>query len=136
VPLPALRASAGEGQARGPGDHDMAALRPWQTGDSSRRIAWKAMARTASEDFIVRQYEGGEPGELSLDWDQLPADWDIEPKLSRLTRWVLDADALGARYALHLPGVSVRAGAGASHRIRCLEALATWGAPDAGPLPR
>lgn len=136
VPLPVLHASAGEGEARGSGEQDLAALRPWQPGDSPRRIAWKAMARTASEDLIVRQYEGGDLGELSLDWDHLPADWDAERRLSRLTRWVLDADLLGARYALLLPGASLAADAGASHRIRCLETLATWGAPGAGARPQ
>ncbi len=136
VPLPARRSSAGEGQARGAGEQDLAALRPWQPGDASRRIAWKAMARTASEDLIVRQYEGGDLGELWLDWDDLPADWDIDRKLSRLTRWLLDADLLGARYALQLPGAFLPADAGAAHRVRCLEMLATWGLPDAGAGPR
>ena len=64
TPLPARMASSGDGQARGAGEQDLAALRPWQGGDSPRRIAWKAMARTASEDLIVRQYEGGDLGEL------------------------------------------------------------------------
>ncbi|MFP5406933.1 MAG: DUF58 domain-containing protein, partial [Gammaproteobacteria bacterium] len=129
APPPARLAHAGQGQARGPGEEDLAALRPWQAGDSPRRIAWKSMARTASEDFIVRQYEGGDLGDLLLDWEQLPGDWDAERRLSRLARWVLDADALGARYALRLPGAAVATGAGVPHRLRCLETLATWGMP-------
>ena len=91
------------------------------------------MARTASEDLIVRQYEGGDLGELSLEWDQLPAGWDVEQRLSRMTRWVLDADALGVRYAMRLPGVPVPPDAGPAHRAHCLELLATWGLRDAPP---
>ena len=35
-------------------------------------------------------------------------------KLSRLTRWVLDADAAHMRYALRIPGVLAFAGTGAA----------------------
>ena len=126
TPLPALHPAAGDGHARSAGEQDLAALRPWRSGDSSRRIAWKAMARTASDALIVRQYDGGAPGELSLDWALLPAAWNDERKLSRLTRWVIDADALGLRFALVLPGRVLPVDAGPTHRERCLEALATW----------
>jgi uncharacterized protein (DUF58 family) len=129
APLPARFASAGEGNASGRGEQELAALRPWQAGDSLRRIAWKAVARTGSEDLVVRQYEGGDPGELSLEWQQLPAGWDAERRLARMTRWVLDADALGARYGMQLPGAALAPDAGARHRARCLEVLATWGEP-------
>lgn len=131
--LPARMAVSGTGQAKGGGEQDLAALRPWRAGDSPRRIAWKAMARIASEDLIVREYEGGELGELTLDWDQLPAGWDDERRLSRMTRWVLDADTLGVRYAMALPGVAIAPDAGPAHRERCLESLATWGLAPAGP---
>ncbi|MFP5412020.1 MAG: DUF58 domain-containing protein [Gammaproteobacteria bacterium] len=134
--LPARLASSGDGQARGGGEQDLAALRPWRAGDSPRRIAWKAMARTASEDLIVRQYEGGELGELSLDWDQLPPGWDDERRLSRMTRWVLEADSLGVRYAMTLPGVAIAPDAGPAHRERCLESLATWGLAPAASTGR
>ncbi|HRO60879.1 MAG TPA: SurA N-terminal domain-containing protein [Burkholderiaceae bacterium] len=133
VPLPARQASAGEGLANGRGEQDLAALRPWQEGDSPRRVAWKAMARTATDELIVRQYEGGDLGELSLDWDQLPGNWDAEQRLSRLTRWVLEADSIGARYALRIPGTTLSTDAGPAHRARCLEALATWGLDDGTP---
>ena len=133
TPLPARQASAGEGQAHGRGEQDLAALRPWQEGDSPRRVAWKAMARTATDELIVRQYEGGDFGELALDWNDLPGNWDAEQRLSRLTRWVLEADAIGVRYALRIPGATLSPDAGPAHRARCLEALATWGLDDNTP---
>ena len=85
----------------------------------------------------MRQYEGGDLGELSLDWQQLPAGWDEERRLSRMTRWVLEADALGVRYAMSLPGLAIGPDAGPTHRDHCLESLATWAlpAPQAGRNP-
>ena len=125
-PLPASAAVGGEGTAQGRGQEDIAALRPYAAGDSPRLIAWKAIARTASETLITKEFEGGDLGELSLDWAQLPSSMDVEARLSRLTRWVLDADAAGVRYALSLPGRHLDLDAGPVHRARCLEALATW----------
>ena len=45
--------------------------------------------------------------------------------VSRLTAWVLLADAQGLDYGLRLPGVEIKPGSGAAQRLRCLEALAT-----------
>ncbi|MCO5108747.1 MAG: DUF58 domain-containing protein [Burkholderiaceae bacterium] len=127
APLPACVAASGEGSARGQGHEDIAALRPYAAGDSPRLIAWKAIARTASDGLITKQFDGGHLGELTLEWSMLPTSMDTEARLSRLTRWVLDADAAGVRYALALPGVRIPTDTGAPHRARCLEALATFG---------
>jgi uncharacterized protein (DUF58 family) len=124
VPLPENSAVAGEGHGMGKGEEDVASVRPYQAGDSPRRIAWRAMARSASDDLLTKQFEGGERGELRLDWSQLPGALDVEAKVSRLTRWVLDAEASGARWALVLPGRTIEIDTGAGHRQRCLEALA------------
>ena len=124
VPLPEHLSMAGDGQGLGHGEEDVAAVRPYQAGDPLRRLAWKAMARTASDDLLTKQFDGGERGELCLDWDHLPRSLDVESKISRLTRWVLDADAAGARWALRLPGEPIEADSGPAHRQRCLEALA------------
>ena len=126
-PLPAQSARPGEGDGRGSGEDDLAGIRPWGPGDTPRRIAWKAMARSASDELLAKHFEGGERGELLLDWHALPASFDTEERLSRLARWVIDADASGARYALRLPGRELEADAGPAHRARCLEALATFG---------
>lgn len=127
APLPARVAASGEGTARGTGHDDVAALRPYATGDSPRLIAWKAVARSASDELISKQFDGGDLGELSLDWSLLPVSMHEEARLSRLTRWVIDADGAGVRYALTLPGASIASDFGPTHRARCLEALALWG---------
>lgn len=124
--LPARTATSGEGSMSGGGNGDLVALRPYVAGDPPQRIAWKAVARSASNELVMRQFDGGDLGEIALDWSQLPASMSDETRLSRLTRWTLDADSAGVRYALRLPGTDIEPDAGPAHRARCLEALATW----------
>jgi uncharacterized protein (DUF58 family) len=50
----------------------------------------------------------------------------LERRISRLTRWVLDAEAAGLRYSLKLPGVQIPTATGPAQRARCLEALALF----------
>jgi uncharacterized protein (DUF58 family) len=124
APLPESGSAGTEHSGRG--EEDFAAIRPFRAGDSPRRLAWKAMARMGGDALLVREFEGGSGGELELDWADLPASLDIETRLSRLARWVIDAEAAGLSYALTLPGVSLPLDAGPAHRAACLEALALW----------
>ncbi|UCE31257.1 MAG: DUF58 domain-containing protein [Burkholderiales bacterium] len=123
-PPPELTALAGEAPGGGFGIDDVAALRPYVPGDAPRVIAWKAIARTASDELLSKQFEGGYQGELWLDWQALPDNLDSEERLSRLTRWVLDAESSGMRYGLRLPARTVEIDRGPAHRTVCLEALA------------
>ncbi len=126
-PLPLSRTSQGDEQGSGGTDEDLAAIRPFVVGDSPRRIAWSAIARTGSDELLTKQFEGGGVGELMLDYTQLPAHLGLEDRLSRLTRWVLDAEATGARYELRLPDRSIDCDNGLVHQTACLEALAQYG---------
>lgn len=121
-PLPESGSAGTERSGRG--EDDFAAIRPFREGDSPRRLAWKAMARTGGDTLLVREYEGGSGGELMLDWHALPAGLDTEARLSRLARWVVDAEASGLHYGLRLPGTELPLDAGPAHRAACLEALA------------
>jgi len=124
APLPASR-EAGQGESlAGRGDEDLAALRPYAPGDMPRRIAWKAVARSAGDTLLVKQFDGSGGGELLLDWHGLPAAMGGEARLSRLAAWVLEADSQGLRWGLRLPGAMIPIDAGPMHRARCLEALA------------
>jgi uncharacterized protein (DUF58 family) len=125
APLPEIFSDGGEGTGLGRGEEDVASIRPYAEGDSPRRMAWKAMARTDGQ-VLTKTFEGGDSGELRLDWLAIPASLNTEARLSRLTRWVLDADALGARYSLHLPNFHSELDFGASHKQQCLEALALY----------
>ena len=126
APLPEFTAIASDGNGRGKGEDDIAAVRPYQAGDSIRRVAWKAVARTASDQLLTKQFDGGERGELVFDWAVLPQHLDTETKLSRLTRWIIDADNSGLRYSLSLPGQIIELDQGPGQRQKCLEALALF----------
>lgn len=122
VPLPEQQATSGEGAALGRGEEDFAGLRNYYPGDSPRRIAWKAAAH--SEVFVTKLFAGAAGAEMWLDLAQTPERLGLEGRLSRLARWVVDAESSGFRYGLRLPGRELALGAGESHRAQCLEALA------------
>jgi uncharacterized protein (DUF58 family) len=115
------RGSVGD---QGRGSDDFASLRPYHAGDSLRHVHWKALAR--EQGLMTKQFGGGITEELWLHWEQL-GKLTVEQRLSRLTRWVLEADGLGISYGLALPDQEIPLGSGQSHRRRCLEALALFG---------
>jgi uncharacterized protein (DUF58 family) len=125
VPLPEMTTDTGQGTGVGKGEEDVASIRPYVLGDSPRRMAWKAMART-DDSVLTKTFEGGDSGELKLEWSSLPKNLDTESRLSRLTRWVIDAESLGARYSLSLPGFKSELDFGPSHKQQCLEAMAMF----------
>ncbi len=120
-------AATGNAQAMAIGNEDFAGLRSYQSADSPRHVAWKAVARTG--DMLTKQFSGEAASELWLDWKLLPAGLDLEQRLSRLAGWVLAAERNGARYGLRLPGLEIAPGHGDAHRSSCLQALALYEAP-------
>jgi uncharacterized protein (DUF58 family) len=121
-PLPAAEGGRDEATGMAPSGDDFAGVRPYQAGDAQKLIAWRLAAR--SDDLSVKQFEAAGGGDLMLDFDALPSSLGLERRLSRLTRWVLDADASRMRYGLRLPDAMIDMGSGAQHRDRCLTALA------------
>jgi uncharacterized protein (DUF58 family) len=124
-PLPAAEGGRDEAAGMAPSGDDFAGVRPYQAGDTQKLIAWRLAAR--SDDLSVKQFEAAGGGDLMLDFDALPLSIGLEHRLSRLTRWVLDADASRMRYGLRLPDAVIDLGSGAQHRDRCLTALAVCG---------
>ena len=122
VPLPPLQAGGAEGGGHGDGHDDFAGLRQYHPGDSPRHVAWKTAAR--EQVLLTKQFTGYAPSQLWLTLDSAPSHTGLEEKISRLTRWVLDADAAGIVYGLKLPNATIDAASGAAHRERCLNALA------------
>ena len=121
-PLPAQSAGALDGGASGLSGEHFAGVRPYQSGDPRKAIAWRLAAR--SDTLSVKLFEQSRGGELALDYAALPGHLDPEARLARLARWVLDADAAGLRYGLKLPGAQLAAAEGEAHRRACLDALA------------
>lgn len=124
LPLPPPAASPGAGAMRGFGQEDFSGLRQYHVGDSPRHIAWKAAAR--DQGLLTKQFSGRAETELWLDWAQLPPQMNVEERLSRLARWVLDAHIAGLSYGLRIPGETVALAAGEAQRDRCLEVLALY----------
>ena len=128
VPLP----DTGDAVSVGIGNDDFAGLRDYQVGDSPRHIAWKSAAR--GDNLLTKQWSGRGAAELWFDWAALPSELGPEARLSRLTGWVVAAEASQRIYGLRLPGVEVAPDRGPAHRERCLEALALHG-EDRGKAP-
>lgn len=124
TPLPAARTGAAQGPGAGAGGEDFSTLRPYRPGDSPRHIAWKALAR--EQGVLTKEFSAAAGGELWLEWEAV-AGSDAEARLSRLCRWVLEADAGGTAFGLRLPGQAIPPAQGDEHRRRCLEALARFG---------
>lgn len=108
---------------QGAGADDFAGLRGYHPGDSPRHIHWKAAAR--EQGLLTKRFGGDRAEELWLDWRSLPH-LEVEARLARLARWIVDAEAAGLHYALWLPGKQLAPNHGAAHRHRCLEALALF----------
>ena len=125
VPLPLPHAGDSEGLQTGQGQDDFHGLRKYHAGDSLRHVAWKAVAR--GQPLMTKQFAGLAAGELWLDWDELPPELRTEARLSRLTRWVLEAGRAGQVFGLRLPACLIALGCGPTHEEQCLAALALFG---------
>lgn len=121
-PLPPAAGGDGDTVGMTSSGDDFAGVRPYQPGDAQKLIAWRLAAR--SDELSVKQFEAAGGGELMLDFDALPPSMDLEARLSRLARWVLDADAAHMRYGVRLPDAMIFVGSGSQHRDQCLTALA------------
>ncbi len=122
VPAPQSLGGQSRGSGGGPGDTDFGGLRRYRPGDPLRRVAWKA---THARELQVKEFVGDAPERLWLDYAAAGLQ-DPEAALSRLCRWVLDAEQAHRVYGLRLPGMIVPPGSGPAHRRRCLEALARF----------
>lgn len=129
-PAPPVAADSSANRRGSAGREDFHGLRAYRRGDSRRHLAWKA-APLGPEPY-AKQFEGDSGGACWLDWTAVQH-LDLEARLSRLCRWIVDSHAAGRRFGLSLPGLRIDLGNGDAHKRRCLEALATWDLPDGQP---
>lgn len=106
------------------GQEEFAGLRAYQRGDTPRMIHWKSLPKHRSP--MVKQFAETLENELWLDWTTLPPRWDIERRLSQLTRWIIDTELKGLAYGLRIPGFVRAPSRGETHRQECLQALALF----------
>ncbi len=127
APLPLGDSPDGTGKRNITGDDDFAGLRTYVAGDALPRISWKAYAR--ERGLQVKQFSTPVGEELWLDISNAP-DRTEEEKLSRMTRWVLDAEAQGLRYGLRLPDSELPPNNGIAQRDECLRRIALFNLPQ------
>lgn len=128
-PLPTAASSGTDGAGQA-GEDDFAGVRPYQPGDPLRRLAWRQIARLDPLDggqLATKHFEGGARTELTLDLAAMNPQLDLELRLSRLTRWVLEAESRALPYAFRLGAISYEAAHGLAHQSACLRALALYG---------
>ena len=133
-PLPMVGVAGADGHGRA-GQEDFAGIRSYQPGDALRHMAWRQIARldpALGGQLVTKHFDGGAAEQLVLDFDALPASLDLELRLSRMTRWVLDAEQRALPYAFRLnpgapDGSDLAPGIGAAHQAACLRALALYG---------
>jgi len=123
-PLPAdSRDAEGIAPRRG-SQGDVAGLRDYQVGDPLTAVAWKTAAR--GQGLFVRTFDeelGGNNTHLTL---ASTAEIALEAQLSRLTAWVLQAEAVQVDYAVELPDQALASNRGAEHQLAALTALAVY----------
>ncbi|HET7315677.1 DUF58 domain-containing protein [Salinisphaera sp.] len=105
------------------GDATFAGHRRFQSGDSLRRIDWKASART--DDLLITEQNNSRAPAPWFDYAALGV-LAPEARLSQLAFWVVEAEAAGHAYGLKLPRATLGPARGPAHRRACLEALALF----------
>lgn len=102
---------------------DFHGLKPFQSGDSMRLIAWKRTAQRG--ELISREFQQTIGEKLLLDYTQIPLS-DTEAKLARLTAWVIKAYQQQLDYCLKLPHYNSGFGYSSQHHLACLKELALF----------
>lgn len=125
LPLPLPADYMGEDSlGRLSGNEDFVGFRNYHPGDSLRSVDWKAVAR--GQELLVKRFSGSGSRQIDLNWDMTRSLGHTEARLSQMCRWVLEAERLGQRYRLRLPGTELPLGQGPQHRHACLLALACF----------
>lgn len=125
LPLPYLAQNArGSITATQTGDDDFFGIRKYLPTDSSKRIAWKAMAK--HNQLMSKEFSRQLERETCLDFGQLGS-LDTEAKLSQLCYWILECERKKRAYMLKLPNFNSAMGLGSNHRHQCLQQLALFG---------
>ncbi len=120
-PLPTGHGDSAQARLNPAGD-DVHHLRGYRAGDARRAIAWKPSARR--DTLIVREFEQPMGTEVVLEWHAATG-LAYEGRISRLARWIDEAEREGRRYQLRLPGQpAIGPERGPVHRHACLRALA------------
>lgn len=126
---PPSAVESGDSDLQAGGQEDFSGLRAYLAGDAPRHVAWRASARTDG-DLLVKEFRGGGVASRWFEWEMTAGEADIEQRLSRMARWVLDAKANGERWGMRIPGNEFALDGGEKHFQRCMKALALHALPE------
>jgi uncharacterized protein (DUF58 family) len=127
LPLTGIASQDGQGTA---GQDDFGGIRSYQPGDPMRHLAWRQIARldpSMGGQIVTKHFEGGAVEDITLDFDLLPPGLGVEARLSRMTRWVLEAEQGAKPYGFRLGATVFPPACGEAHQAACLQALALYG---------
>jgi uncharacterized protein (DUF58 family) len=128
-PLPSSGAASEDGHGT-VGLDNFAGIRSYQPGDPMRHLAWRQIARhdpALGGQLVTKHFDGGAVAELCLDFAGLPPRMELEQKLARMTRWVLEAEQRALPYTFRLAQHEYGPALGDAHQAACLRALALFG---------
>ncbi len=99
---------------------DFSDIRKFRKGDPPQHIDWKTYAR--GKGLYSKQFIGGELPEMMFHWEDTQG--EREHRISLMTRWVIEAAALGLCFGLEIPGQRLNPASDEKHLTECLKALA------------
>ncbi len=124
---------SGEAKNDNPGHSgcdNFSGIRGYQPGDSMRHLAWRQIAKldlALGGQLVTKQFDGGTGGEIFLDFSTLSPTIGLEMRLSRMARWVIQAERRGEPYAFRLgDDIFLPPAFGNAHQNACLQALALY----------
>ena len=106
-----------------PGVDDFEGLRLYQPGDPLQRISWKAYSRGLG--LMTKHFVGTSGASPLLDWGMFQTN-NTEKRLSMLSYLILQTHRMNITYGLRLPGMEIPPDKGATHKHKCLKALALY----------
>ena len=123
MPFPETNLANSESGQHNRGDEDFYGIQDYQAGDAIKNIHWKAFAKGLG--LFSKHYGGEHSAQIWLDYQQTPGN-TTEERLSRLCRWLIDAEKLGIDYGFILADLKLAPDHGPQHYKKCLEALALF----------
>ena len=97
--------------------------RLYRTGDSPRRIDWRASARY--DQLLLRTYRGQSSGWIEISLDEIKGH-DLEQRLSQMSAWISLAETKNLSLRIRLPGLAAMNAVDYRSRRAVLQSLATY----------
>jgi len=108
------------------GEQEYSGLKTYENTDSPSRVAWKRVAQGGG--WYSKQLEAeAEQREVAIRWQDTPAHFGVEQRLSRMCGWVIRARDENVAHTFELPGIKpLGLASGGEHSEACLRALAAF----------